>query len=69
MGTATGSYWIIAKADGPGTVGESNENNNTRMVLVRVGPDLTVTALTAPGIAGAGSTVSVNITTKNSGWR
>ena len=66
-GTVTGSYWIIAKADGPGTVSESNEFNNTRMVLVRVGPDLAVTALTAPGIAGPGSTVIVNDTTKNQG--
>ena len=37
------------------------------MVLVRVGPDLAVTALTAPGIAGPGSTVIVNDTTKNQG--
>ncbi len=66
-GTATGTYWIIGKADGPGTVGESNETNNTRMLLVRVGPDLAVTALTAPAVAGPGASVSVNDTTKNQG--
>ena len=66
-GTAAGTYWIIAKADGPGAVGEPNETNNTRTLLVRVGPDLAVTALTAPPVAGPGASVIVNDTTKNQG--
>ena len=54
-GTAAGTYSIIAKADGPGSVTEPNEANNTRTLLVRVGPDLAVTALTAPAVAGPGA--------------
>ena len=65
--TSAGSYWIIAKADGPAALGETNESNNTRIVLVRIGPDLAVTALTAPATAGTGGTIVVNETTKNQG--
>jgi subtilase family serine protease len=62
-----GSYYLIAKADGPGLVSESIETNNTRLALVRIGPDLAITALTAPATAGAGATIVVTQTTKNQG--
>ncbi len=67
-GTAPGSYQVIAVADVSNAVAESLENNNTRAgVIVRVGPDLTVTALTAPSSAVAGTSISVGDTTKNLG--
>ena len=50
QGLAPGSYGFFAKADGPGTITETNEFNNTRMAFIRIGPDLLVTALTAPAI-------------------
>jgi subtilase family serine protease len=64
---ATGSYTLIAKADGPGAFVETNENNNTRGAIIKIGPDLVVSALTAPGSTGAGLTISVSDTTKNQG--
>ena len=43
-GTAPGSYFLIANADGDGSVPESNENNNMRTKTLTVnGPDLSVT--------------------------
>jgi subtilase family serine protease len=64
---AAGSYWLFAKADGPGALGETNENNNTRSAIIRIGPDLIVSALSAPANAGAGRTIVVSDTTKNQG--
>ena len=66
-GTAPGSYYIVAKADQAGTVLESDESNNTRLVNIRIGTDLTVSAWSAPSSASAGSSVSVTDTTKNAG--
>ena len=66
-GTAPGSYQVIAVADVSNAVAESLENNNTRYSPVRIGPDLTVTALTAPSSAVAGTSISVGDTTKNQG--
>jgi len=67
IGTAAGQYWIVAKADGPGTISESVETNNIRFALVKIGPDLAITAMTAPATAGPGTTILVNETTKNQG--
>ena len=64
---AAGSYYLLAQADGDGTVGELNEVNNTRAAIVRVGPDLTVSAFTAPLRAAAGGSLSVTDTIKNTG--
>ncbi len=67
-GTTSGSYRVIAVADMSNAVAESLESNNTRAsVLVGIGPDLTVTALTAPSSAVAGTSISVADTTKNQG--
>ena len=67
-GTASGSYQVIAVADLSNAVAETLENNNTRASsTVRIGPDLTVTALTAPSSAVAGTSISVGDTTKNQG--
>ena len=66
-GTATGVYYVIASADVNGAVLESQETNNTRSALVRIGPDLGVAALTAPANAAAGSVIAVSDTTSNTG--
>ncbi|HSD77737.1 MAG TPA: CARDB domain-containing protein, partial [Solirubrobacteraceae bacterium] len=66
-GTAGGVYYLIARADGDGAVAEASEGNNTRSALVRVGPDLVVSALTVPGGGGAGGSITVTDTTTNQG--
>ena len=66
-GTAPGSHYVVAVADVSNTVAESLESNNMRASLVRIGPDLTVTAHTAPSSAVAGTSISVGDTTKNQG--
>ena len=62
-----GLMWLIAKADGPNAFSEPNEINNTRYGSVRVGPDLVISALTVPAVAGPGATVNITDTTANSG--
>jgi subtilase family serine protease len=66
-GTAPGTWYIIAKTDADDTVPESNETNNTRSDTIVIGPDLIVSALSAPATGGAGLPVSVADTTKNQG--
>jgi subtilase family serine protease len=66
-GTAAGSWYIIAKADGEGVVAESAETNNTYARLIKLGPDLDITAFSAPASAAAGQTITVTDTTKNQG--
>jgi subtilase family serine protease len=65
--TATGQYYLIAKADAGESVGEYAETNNTRAALIRIGGDLTVAALSVPSRAAAGGTISVSDTTRNAG--
>jgi subtilase family serine protease len=64
---APGQYTVFAKADAPGAVVEMQETNNLRYASMQVGPDLTVTALTAPASGGAGLTITVTDTTSNPG--
>jgi subtilisin family serine protease/subtilase family serine protease len=67
-GTVTGTYYVIGVADWNGAVAESTESNNTRTSnLVLIGPDLVVTAVSAPSSAVAGSSISASDTTKNQG--
>ena len=66
-GTTTGSYYLIAAADWNAVVPEGNESNNKYVVAVRIGPDLVMTALTAPSSAVAGTSISVSDTTSNQG--
>jgi subtilase family serine protease len=64
--TPAGSYYVLARADGTDAVGESVETNNvSSAVLIRIGPDLRVTSLSAPTTAGAGTTITVTDTTAN----
>ncbi len=66
---AGGNYVIIAKADGPLAIAESNEANNTRVLAIKIGPDLSVTALAAPAKSGAGLSVTATDTTANAAGR
>jgi subtilase family serine protease len=65
--TVAGTLYVIAKSDADDAVGESSESNNTRYLAVRVGPDLTVSALTVPSVASAGAALSITDTIKNQG--
>jgi subtilase family serine protease len=65
--TAPGAYYIVAKADGPATLAETNEANNVRSVRISIGPDLVVTALSAPATGGAGVPLAVTDTVTNQG--
>ena len=62
-----GTYYVIAKADGPMTISESSETNNTKSDQIKIGPDLMVSALSVPTSAGQGMTIAVTDTTKNNG--
>jgi subtilase family serine protease len=64
---APGSYYLLTAADADLAVLESNEGNNTAWVLLRVGPDLVVSSLSAPSGAGAGASIAVTDTTTNQG--
>ena len=68
LSTGVGSYYVLAKADWDGVVNESVETNNVRASgVIKVGPDLIVSAFTTPATAAAGATISVTDTTKNQG--
>ena len=62
-----GSYYLFARADAPGEIGETNDANNQRAALVRVGPDLTVSSLAAPARVPSGGSLAIADTTRNSG--
>jgi subtilase family serine protease len=65
--TAPGSYYVIEVVDSSNSVVEAMETNNTsRTSIVRIGPDLTVSALSASsGVAGG--TLTIADTTRNGG--
>jgi uncharacterized repeat protein (TIGR02543 family) len=65
--TAVGSYYILARADANAVVSESNETNNTKAKAFSIGPDLVVSAFSAPASGGAGSSITVTTTVKNQG--
>jgi len=67
LGTATGSYFIVAGADDGGVVAEAVETNNTLSRPIMIGPDLVISALSAPATAAAGTKISINDTTSNQG--
>ena len=62
-----GTYYIIGEADAGRVVAETQEGNNTRSYSIRVGPDLTVSALTAPAAGAAGADIVVTDTVRNQG--
>ena len=63
----TGSYFILARADVNNDVVESVESNNLNFASIKIGPDLTETALSVAGTAVAGGSINVTETTKNIG--
>ncbi|MGZ8833975.1 MAG: CARDB domain-containing protein, partial [Thermoanaerobaculia bacterium] len=65
--TEPGTYTIVAKADGPLAIVETQESNNTRTTTIQIGPDLTVAALSGPQVAAPGATIAVSDTTTNAG--
>jgi trimeric autotransporter adhesin len=65
--TVTGLYYVVVRADADKAISEAVETNNTAYGSVRIGPDLTVSALTPPVRGGAGTTVLVANTVKNTG--
>ena len=65
---AAGTYYIVAKADGPGVVTETQEANNVKFsTAMKIGPDLIESSTVVPTIAGAGLPLTVNDTVKNQG--
>jgi subtilase family serine protease len=66
-GTATGTYYVVARADADDVVAETQEGNNASARQVQIGPDLLIATLTVPGTAAAGATITVSDTTKNQG--
>jgi subtilase family serine protease len=66
-GTAPKTWYLIAKADGEGVLAETSETNNTFSKTIYIGPDLIVSAISAPATAVAGQTISIGDTTKNNG--
>ncbi len=65
--TATGTYFILAKADGNNAVPESFETNNVSLVQLKVGPDLTLTISVSGSPVAAGGSITITDTTKNAG--
>lgn len=66
-GTPAGAYFLIAKADADNTVAELKETNNNRSRSIKIGPDLIVSAISAPVGAPQGATMTVTDTTRNNG--
>jgi subtilase family serine protease len=63
-----GVYYVIAKADNPGTIDEWSETNNVRTGgTVQIGPDLLVSALTAPSTVVRGTAFTLTDATRNDG--
>ncbi len=64
---AAGTWYVIAKADGDGTVTETLETNNTLSRSLTVGPDLVVSAMSVPYNVRAGTSIPVSDTVLNQG--
>jgi subtilase family serine protease/subtilisin family serine protease len=64
---AVGICYLIARADADNTISETSESNNTAVAAIQTGPDLVVSAVTAPSAVGAGAAIVVSDTTKNQG--
>lgn len=64
----TGIVVVVAALSGPaGRVVEGNETNTSGAAVVRIGSDLSVSALSAPSRAAVGSAIVVTDTTTNPG--
>jgi hypothetical protein len=65
--TNAGAYYLLAVADGPGSLDEGREDNNLRARPLAVGCNLLVPVLMAPRAADAGTAIRITEVTKNSG--
>jgi subtilase family serine protease len=62
LAAATGSYYIIARADADGQVPESNESNNTKATAIHIGPpDLIVSSLSVSTTSEADLTTTLTV--------
>ncbi|MEO5741991.1 MAG: S8 family serine peptidase, partial [Vicinamibacterales bacterium] len=64
---ATGSHYLIAKADADDVLFENQEGNNTSARTLTVGPDLIVSSSTVPAVAAAGAAVVADYAVRNQG--
>jgi subtilase family serine protease len=67
QGTPTGTYYVIARADGTNAIVERSETNNNRSASFKVGPDLIVSGISAATAGVAGANITVNNAVKNQG--
>ncbi len=65
--TVGGTWYIVAKADGPEVVPEASEINNTYARSIKIGSDLNITALSGPTTVSPGQSIFISDTTKNIG--
>jgi subtilase family serine protease len=65
--TASGSYYIVAKADGDNAISEATETNNALARSIQIGPDLDISSFTVPAKGGAGLALTVSDATTNQG--
>ncbi|MEH2092962.1 CARDB domain-containing protein [Nostoc sp.] len=64
----TGSYYLLYKADGSGSLRESDENNNVVAKAITItAPDLVIQNATSASSAAIGTTLLVNYQLKNQG--
>ena len=66
--TAAGRYYVLAQSDSAGTVAEYLETNNVKASgQIKIGADLSLTAISAPVDVAAGQAIDVSDTTANIG--
>jgi subtilase family serine protease len=66
-GTPTDTYYLVAMSDADDVEAEPSETNNELARSIRVGPDLMVSSLTVPAMAGPGDAVTISDTIRNQG--
>jgi len=62
-----GLYYLLVVADADQAVNESVETNNLAWTTARIGPDLTISSLSAPSAIGEGQAFTATDTTTNTG--
>lgn len=64
---ASGTWYLIGRADDGLAVAETQEGNNLRFATLQIGPDLSFANMTVPTSAVAGGTVNVTALVRNGG--
>jgi subtilase family serine protease len=62
-----GTWYLVANADDGNNVAETQESNNIRFATLSVGPDLTISSISAPGSAAGGTAITVTAGVRNAG--